>query len=145
MLFIRHYRSFPVHVITNSRCRFDFTGSWKRWTSKFKRTKAAWHRGPQHQFWIPEWQVVFEKRESGIEAEKREDHLDINKMFDVDDIDEPEPESVPWKTNVLKIEWIWVHPGRIRDESASDPRTLTIQGSLPISYYFLKTQSLNKA
>ena len=66
-------------------------------------------------------------------------------MFDVGDIDEPEPESVPWKINVLKIEWIWVDPGRIRDESAADPQTLTIQGSLPIIYYFLKTQSLNKA
>ena len=32
---------------------------------------------------------------SGIEAEKREDQLDINKMFDLGDIEEPEPESVP--------------------------------------------------
>ena len=73
-------------------------------------------------------QLAWECYKSGIEAEKREDQLDINKMFDVGDIDEPEPESVPWKTNVLKIEWIWVDPGRIRDESAADPRTLTIQG-----------------
>jgi hypothetical protein len=131
MLFIRHYRSFSVHVITNSRCRFDSTGSWKRWTSKFKGTKDQfiW----SFFFWITP--QVCHVRSWLIEAEKREDQLDINKLFDVGDIDEPE--SVPWKINVLKIEWIWVDPGQIRDESASDPRTLTIQGSLPIGYYFL--------
>jgi len=30
--------------------------------------------------------------------------------------------SVPWKINVLKIEWIWVDPRRIRGRSAADPR-----------------------
>ena len=32
--------------------------------------------------------------------------------------------SVPWKINVLKIEWIWVDPRRIRGESAADPRRI---------------------
>ena len=35
-------------------------------------------------------QLAWECYKSGIEAEKREDQLDLNKMFDIDDIEEPE-------------------------------------------------------
>ena len=35
-------------------------------------------------------QLAWECYKSGIEAEKREDQLDLNKMFEIDDIEEPE-------------------------------------------------------